>query len=73
MRFFCWGRSAVAPKEGTDAFYAVVGGVEGQKGVVAVAPGDPDYHGGHWKVHVVMWHVEVEPYLLTSEVAVLMA
>ncbi len=33
---------AASPKVGVDNFY----GVPDQKAVVAVAPGDPDYHGG---------------------------
>jgi hypothetical protein len=33
-----------------------------------VIPGDPGYHGGHWKFHAVTWNVV--PYLLTSEAAV---
>ncbi len=62
---------AATPQEGTDNFYAIVGGVAGQKGVVAVAPGSPGYHGGHWKFFSVTWNVA--PYLLTSEAAVLAA
>ena len=56
---------AVSPQQGIDNFY----GVPGQKGVVAVAPGDTDYHGGKWAFHSVVWNVT--PYLLTSEEAVL--
>ncbi len=56
---------AASPSEGVDAFYAVMGGVEGQKAVVAVAPGDPDYHGGKWAFYAVTWNVT--PYLLASE------
>jgi len=52
------------PKEGRDDFFAVMGGVAGQKGVVDVAPGDVGYHGGHWAFHAVTWNVA--PYLLTS-------
>lgn len=59
---------ATTPKEGRDNFYAVMGGAEGQKGVVGVVPGAPGYHGGHWKFHAVTWNVA--PYLLTSEAAV---
>jgi hypothetical protein len=58
---------AANPRRGRDNFYAV----PGQKGVVAVAPGDRDYHGGHWKFHAVAFNVA--PYLLTSEDAVLAA
>jgi len=59
---------AAFPNRGTDAFYAVMGGVEGQKGVVAVAPGEAGYHGGHWAFNAVTW--KTDPYLLTSEAAV---
>ena len=58
---------AAAPQTGIDNFYAV----PGQKAVVAVAPGDTDYHGGNWAFHSVTW--KVAPYLLTSEAAVLAA
>lgn len=36
------------PNEGTDPFYAVMGGVPAQKAVVGLAPGDAGYNGGHW-------------------------
>lgn len=62
---------ASSPRTGRDNFYAITNGVAGQKDVVGVAPGDTDYHGGHWKFHAVMF--TVAPYLLTSEAAVLAA
>ncbi|MCI0528866.1 MAG: hypothetical protein L0Y56_15630 [Nitrospira sp.] len=62
---------ATTPKEGRDNFYGIVNGVVNQKGVVAVAPGDQNYHGGHWKFFSVTWNVP--PYLLTTEEAVLAA
>lgn len=63
---------AAFPKEGVDNFYAFPGGgAAGQKGVAAVAPGDTNYHGGHWKFFAVTFNVA--PYLLTSEAAVLAA
>jgi len=62
---------AATPDEGRDNFYAVMGGVAGQKGVVAVGPGSAGYHGGDWKFFAVTWNVA--PYLLTSESAVLAA
>ncbi|MGH3648085.1 MAG: hypothetical protein ACRDTM_13030 [Micromonosporaceae bacterium] len=62
---------AAAPDQGRDDFYAIMGGVDGQKGVVAVGPGSAGYHGGDWKFHAVTWNVE--PYLLTSADAVLAA
>ncbi len=58
---------AAFPNEGIDNFYAV----PGQLGVVAVAPGDTNYHGGHWAFHSINWNVT--PYPLTSEAAVLAA
>lgn len=63
---------ASSPREGRDNFYGFPSGAAaGQKGVVGVAPGDTDYHGGQWKFHAVTWNVA--PYLLTSEAAVLLA
>jgi hypothetical protein len=63
---------ARTPQEGRDNFYGFPNGAAaGQKGVVAVAPGDRDYHGGHWAFHAVTFNVT--PYLLTSEEAVLVA
>lgn len=63
---------ASTPKEGRDAFYAFPSGAAaGQKGIVAVVPGDQDYHGGHWAFFAVTFNVT--PYLLTSEAAVLAA
>lgn len=63
---------AATPQEGIDNFYAFPdGAAAGQKGVVAVAPGAPNYHGGHWKFFAVTFNVT--PYLLTSEAAVLAA
>ena len=64
---------AAMPMEGKDNIYPVIDGAEGQLPVAAVAPGDTDYHGGKWAVHVVMWTAEVEPYLLRSEAEVLEA
>jgi len=63
---------ARTPKTGRDNFYGFPSGaVAGQKGVVAVIPGDVGYHGGHWAFHAVTFNVP--PYLLTSEQAVLAA
>jgi hypothetical protein len=60
------------PNEGKDNFYGFPdGAATGQKGVVAVAPGDKDYHGGHWKFFAVTFNEAVVPYLLTSEEAIL--
>jgi hypothetical protein len=62
---------AAAPNEGLDAVYAIQDGAEDQLAVVAVGPGSDGYHGGKWAVHVVTWNTE--PYLLTSDEAVLAA
>lgn len=63
---------AASPQEGTDDFYGFPGSsADGQKGIVAVAPGDQGYHGGHWKFYAVTWNAT--PYLLTSQAAVLAA
>ncbi len=60
------------PQAGIDNFYGFpASAAAGQKGVVAVAPGAVDYHGGHWKFFAVTWNVT--PFLLTSETAVLAA
>ncbi len=61
------------PNEGVDNFYKVTNGAEGQLGIAAVAPGDTNYHGGHWKVFKATFNDGVTPYLLTSEAAVLAA
>jgi hypothetical protein len=62
---------AAMPKQGRDNLYAIMGGVPDQLPVVAVAPGDRDYHGGQWAFHSVTWNVAA--YLLTSEEEVLAA
>lgn len=63
---------AATPQEGIDPIYVFPeGGAEGQLSVTAVAPGDTNYHGGHWAVYVVTWNTA--PYLLTSDDAVLAA
>ena len=64
---------AAFPNIGLDNFYGVMNGVAMQKGVVAVAPGAADYHGGHWKFYAVAFNSGVTPYLLTSAAAVLAA
>lgn len=65
---------ASTPNEGRDNFYAFPGAAaSGQKGVVAVIPGDSGYHGGHWKFFAVTFNQGVTPYLLTSEDAILAA
>jgi len=61
------------PNAGVDNFYKVTNGAEGQLGITAVAPGEPNYHGGHWKVFKVTFNGGVTPYLLTSETAVIAA
>jgi len=65
-------RTVVPPseiKKGLDDFYVVTNGADDQLGIAAVAPGDRDYHGGHWIVNEVTF--ADEPYLLDSEQAVL--
>jgi hypothetical protein len=58
---------ASMPQEGRDNLFVV----PDQRPVIAVAPGDTDYHGGQWAVHTVAWHVA--PYLLDSAADVLAA
>ena len=58
---------ANSPHGGRDNFYVV----PDQMPIAAVAPGDTDYHGGQWAVHVVSWNEGVDAYELTSEDAVL--
>lgn len=57
------------PGRGVDAIYAFPGAE--QQAVTSVAPGDRDYHGGRWAVHLVTWNVT--PYELTSDEDVLAA
>jgi hypothetical protein len=61
------------PHEGTDPFYMVTNGAEGQLGIAGVAPGDGPYHGGSWAVFLVTFKEGVDPYLLTSDEAVFAA
>jgi len=56
---------AANPTEGRDNLYVI----PDQLAVAAVAPGDQDYHGGHWAFYRATWNVS--PYLLTSEQDVL--
>jgi hypothetical protein len=70
-------RTVVPParmtKEGLDDLYFLTedGMNPSQRPVVAVAPGDRDYHGGKWAFHLVQWNVT--PSELTSEAEVLAA
>lgn len=69
-------RTMVPPAKtdkGLDDIYTVTNGVDGQLGIASVAPGNPDYHGGHWIVNQVTFKSGVTPYLLDSEEAVLQA
>src|SRR5919197_6716222 len=61
------------PGGGTDPFYSVTNGAEGQLGIAGVAPGDGPYHGGAWAVNTVTFNEGVTPYLLTSDEAVMAA
>lgn len=54
------------PGRGVDVIYVVTNGQEGQLGVTTVAPGDPNYHGGRWKVYVVTWESDTPVPLFTS-------
>ncbi len=64
--------SGAIPHEGRDPFYAFPGSAaSGQMPVVAVAPGDKDYHGGQWKFFAVTFNGGVTPYLLTSAQAII--
>jgi hypothetical protein len=66
--------SATVPAgSGTDPFYAVTNGAEGQLGIAGVAPGDGAYHGGNWAFNAVTFRPGVTPYLLTSDEAVFAA
>ena len=58
---------------GTDPFFEVTNGADGQLGIAGFAPGDGPYHGGSWQVHLVTFNSGVTPYLLTSDEAVLAA
>src|SRR2546426_7905841 len=64
---------APTPNGGTDPFYSVTNGADGQLGIAGVAPGDGAYHGGAWAVNTVTFNDGVTPYLLTSDQAVFAA
>ena len=63
----------VAPGSGSDPFFNVTNGADGQLGIAGVAPGDGPYHGGDWQVWLVTFNSGVTPYLLTSDEAVFAA
>ncbi len=65
--------SPIAAGSGTDPFYNVTNGADGQLGIAGVAPGDGPYHGGSWQVYLVTFNEGVAPYLLTSDEAVMAA
>ena len=65
--------SPIPAGNGTDPFYNVTNGAEGQLGIAGVAPGDGPYHGGSWQVFLVTFNAGVTPYLLTSDEAVFAA
>jgi hypothetical protein len=58
---------------GSDPFYNVTNGADGQLGIAGVAPGDGPYHGGDWQVWLVTFNEGLTPYLLTSDEAVVAA
>ena len=62
---------AAMPQQGIDNFYGFPAGASGQLGVVAVAPGNTNYHGGHWAFFRVDFNVA--PVVLASEAAILAA
>jgi hypothetical protein len=62
--------SASLPHGGTDPFFMVTNGAEGQLGIAGVGPGQPGYTGGDWAVNRVTFNPGVTPYLLTSDEAV---
>ena len=69
-------RTIVPPSQtdiALDNFYKVTNGASGQLGIASVAPGNPNYHGGHWIVNLVTFKSGTTPFLLTSETAVLAA
>lgn len=65
--------AAQMPQGGSDPFYIVTNPAEGQLGIAGTAPGVPGYRGGAWAVHFVTFAQEVDPYLLTSDEAVMAA
>jgi ABC-type sugar transport system substrate-binding protein len=65
--------SGAIPHQGTDPFYSVTNGVAEQLGIAGEAPGDVGYNGGSWAVNDVTFNEGVEPYLLTSDEAVMQA
>jgi hypothetical protein len=67
------GTPAATPNAGLDNLYRIEGGVDGQVGVSASAPGDTDYDGGFWAVYTATWVDGSDPSLLTSEEQVLAA
>jgi hypothetical protein len=64
---------APIPNGGTDPFYGVTNGVDGQLGIAGVSPGDGPYHGGAWAMNTVTFNDGATPYLLTSDEAVFAA
>ena len=48
-----------------DKLFVIVNGAPGQLPVSEAAPGNPDYNGGRWFTHTVMW-ISGEPTVLTS-------
>ncbi len=58
------------PDQGVDVIYALTNPADGQLGITTVAPGDPNYHGGRWKVYVATWVGEGPTPLFTSAAAV---
>ena len=63
-------RSAL-PNGGTDPFFVVTNGVDGQLGIAGIGPREQGYSGGDWAVSRVTF--TSDPYLLTSDEAVAQA
>src|SRR5919109_1532869 len=63
----------VAAGSGSDPFYKVTNGADGQLGIAGVAPGDGPYHGGDWQGWLLTFKDGVTPYLPTSEEGVFAA
>ena len=49
-----------------DKLFVFINGEAGQLPVSEAAPGNPDYNGGRWFTHTVMWTMGATPTVLTS-------
>jgi hypothetical protein len=55
-----------------DKLFAITNGAPGQLPVGEAAPGNPNYNGGRWSTHTVMWTVDGMDYYI-GNVPVLMS